>query len=149
MSIHDQLAEFPAGRPLPISGARFRETRVRGMAGVGGREAVQVHANLRRPSSLLHGMERRVAGTVRSRSPERPAERGAGAAAQTTDEMAVTDQMAVADGEAGRMELPRGVRAAWRRLNVPVELLVLTVAAGATRIGASASVKIVEATAAA
>src|SRR5262249_5673187 len=67
--------------------------------------------------------ECRVAGSVRSRNPERTAKRESGAPAQ----MATT--LDKADGL-------RRVSSAWRRLNVPVELVYLTFFAAATRLAA-------------
>ncbi|MGH3823319.1 MAG: phospholipid carrier-dependent glycosyltransferase [Pseudonocardiaceae bacterium] len=67
-----------------------------------------------------------MAGSVGSRSPERSAKRRASEAAQAPPRVDKPD----------RADDLRGVRAAWRRLNVPAELLFLTFFAAATRLTA-------------
>jgi dolichyl-phosphate-mannose-protein mannosyltransferase len=67
----------------------------------------------------------RVAGSVRSRLVERSAKRAASDAGQNAETLVRADV---------KTDVPRGVWAAWRRLNVPAELLMLTFLAAATRL---------------
>jgi dolichyl-phosphate-mannose-protein mannosyltransferase len=71
-----------------------------------------------------HGMECRVAGSVRPRILERSAKRASGDAVKNSRTVGKP---------AVKPDAPHGVRAAWRRLNVPSELVWLTFFAAVTR----------------
>jgi dolichyl-phosphate-mannose-protein mannosyltransferase len=72
-------------------------------------------------------MECRVAGPVRSQVPHRAAKRAAGEGGQNAT---------ILDMSGFTKAAPQGVRLAWRRLNVPQELAVLTFLAAVTRLAA-------------
>jgi dolichyl-phosphate-mannose-protein mannosyltransferase len=74
-------------------------------------------------------MERRVAGSVRFRPLDRTAKRAAGDAEQKAKTLDKQDVE-------GKEDVPLGVRAAWRRLNVPPELVMLTFLVAVTRLAA-------------
>ncbi len=72
-------------------------------------------------------MERRVAGSVRSRRLDRSAKRAAGHAGQNPTTLDKPDF---------KTDVPQGVRTARWQLNVPLELVVLTFLAAVTRLAA-------------